>query len=182
MSRTISHASSYARLRASIEVKRGRAFGAEFYARVGQRVGILLLLALCAVTSSPSRAANWFEKNFWLSGPRYNRVVPGCDYPAALDRIIANFRTKEFRFWNSELRIVGFENIRELDFLPWAAQAIPRRFCSGIAVINDGGRHTIYYSIAEDTGMIGMDWGVNFCVAGLDRDWAYNPGCRAAGP
>jgi hypothetical protein len=30
--------------------------------------------------------------------------------------------------------------------------------------------------------MIGMDWGVNFCVAGLDRDWAYNPGCRAAGP
>jgi hypothetical protein len=109
-------------------------------------------------------------------------VVPGCDYPAALDRIIANFRTKEFRFWNSELRIVGIENIRELDFLPWTAQAIPRRFCSGIAVINDGGRHTIYYSIAEDTGMIGMDWGVNFCVAGLDRDWAYKPGCRAAAP
>ena len=182
MSRTISHASSYARLRASIEVKRGRAFGAKFYARVGQRVGILLLLALCAVTSSPSRAANWFEKNFWLSGPRYNRVVPGCDYPAALDRIIANFRTKEFRFWNSELRIVGFENIRELDFLPWAAQAIPRRFCSGIAVINDGGRHTIYYSIAEDTGIIGMDWGVNFCVVGLDRNWAYNPACRSARP
>ena len=182
MPRTISHASSYGRLRASIEVKRGRTFGAKFCARVGQFAGILLVLALCALASSPSRAANWFEKNFWLSGPRYNRVVPACDYPAALDRIIANFRTKEFRFWNSELRIVGFENIRELDFLPWAAQAIPRRFCSGIAVINDGGRHTIYYSIAEDTGMIGMDWGVNICVAGLDRDWAYNPSCRAAGP
>ena len=37
-------------------------------------------------------------------------------------------------------------------------------------------------SIGEDTGMIGMDWGVNFCVVGLDRNWAYNPGCRAAKP
>ena len=170
MSRTISHA----RLHGS--------FGLKFCARGGQLAGIMLALALGVLASSPSRAANWFEKDFWLSGPRYSRVVPACDYPAALDRIIANFRTKEFRFWNSELRIVGFENIRELDFLPWAAQAIPRRLCSGIAVINDGGRHTIYYSIAEDTGMIGMDWGVNFCVAGLDRDWAYNPSCRAAGP
>ena len=57
---------------------------------------------------------------------------------AALDRIIANFRTKEFRFWNSELRIVGIENIHETAVLPWAAQSIPRRFCSGTAVINDG--------------------------------------------
>jgi hypothetical protein len=55
-------------------------------------------------------------------------------------------------------------------------------FCSGVALINDGLRHPIYYSIAEDTGMIGMDWGVNFCVVGLDRNWAYEPHCRAAKP
>jgi len=161
--------------------KRGPSSG-KCWLRGGRLATVIVALGFCALSSWPSRAANWFEKDFWLSGPRYNRVVPGCDYPAALDRIIANFRTKEFRFWNSELRIVGVEDIREVDFLPWAAQAIPRRFCSGIAVINDGARRTIYYSIAEDTGMIGMDWGVNFCVAGLDRDWAYNPSCRAARP
>jgi len=27
-----------------------------------------------------------------------------------------------------------------------------------------------------------MDFGVNFCVAGLDRNWAYNPECRSARP
>jgi len=178
MSRTISRAG----LLTTIRAKRGRAFGGKFCGPALQFACIMLALRLCALASSPARAASWFEKDFWLSGPRYSRVVPACDYPAALDRIIANFRTKEFRFWNSEMRIVGFENIRELDFLSRAAQAIPRRFCSGIAVINDGARRTIYYSIAEDTGMIGMDWGVNFCVAGLDRDWAYNPSCRAAGP
>jgi len=131
---------------------------------------------------SSAHAAGWLEKNFWLSGPRYDREIPGCDYAPALDRIISNFRTKEFRFWNSDLRIVGIEDIRENAVLPWAAQSIPRRFCSGTALINDGLRHPIYYSIAEDTGMIGMDWGVNFCVVGLDRNWAYNPACRAAQP
>jgi len=138
--------------------------------------------ALGIIMPAPARAASWLEKNFWLSGPEYSRAIPACDYPAALDRIIANFHTKEYGFWNSELRIIGFENIREIDTMPWAAQSIPRRFCSGMAMINDGAKRPIYYSIAEDTGMIGMDWGVNFCVAGLDRNWAYNPACRAAQP
>ena len=159
-----------------------RTFWAKFRLRSRRLACAVAALAFSTLCSSQPRAANWLEKNFWLSGPNYDRTVPSCDFPPALDRIIGNFRTKEFRFWNSELRIVGFEDIHELDFLPWAAQAIPRRFCRGIVVINDGAKHTIYYSIAEDTGMIGMDWGVNFCVAGLDRNWAYNPACRGGGP
>ena len=58
----------------------------------------------------------------------------------------------------------------------------------GISMCTDGmsfslqSRDLIAYSIAEDTGMIGMGWGVNFCVADLDRNWAYRPECRAARP
>ena len=143
-----------------------------------------IALALTFSTLSVTRpwAASFLEKNFWLSGSRYDRDMPACDFGPALDRIIANFRTKEARFWNSQLQIVGIEDIRETAVLPWAAQSIPRQFCSGVALINDGLRHPIYYSIAEDTGMIGMDWGVNFCVVGLGRNWAYEPHCRAARP
>jgi hypothetical protein len=141
-------------------------------------LGLLLSVSLY----SSARAASWLEKNFWLSGPNYDRDTPSCNYQGALDRIAWNFSSKEGRFWNSELRIVGFEEIKETAVLPWAAQSIPRRFCSGTVVINDGGRHAIYYSIAEDTDLIGMAWGVNFCVVGLDRNWAYNPDCRAAKP
>jgi hypothetical protein len=163
--------------------KTGAKIGARSGAAVSGRIaGAVLMLALGVVSASQVRAANVLEKNFWLSGPRYDRGLPSCDFPGALDRIIGDFRTKEFRFWNSELRIVGLENIQEVAFLPWAAQSIPRRFCSGTAVINDTTRHPIYYSIGEDTGMIGIDFGVNFCVAGLDRDWAYNPACRSARP
>lgn len=140
------------------------------------------VLVIPSTLFSSAQAANWLEKNFWLSGPRYDRVMPTCDYPAALDRIIANFHTKEVRFWNSELRIAGIEDIQQTAVLPWAAQSIPRRFCKGNALISDGRRRLIYFSIAEDTGIIGMTWGVEFCVVGLDRDWAYNPLCRAAQP
>jgi len=147
------------------------------------RIASLALgLVLSVISLSQPRAANWFEKNFWLPGPEYFRDMPACDYRPALDRIIGNFLSKETRFWNSELKIVGIENIRETAVLAWAAQSIPRRFCSGTALMNDGVRHPIYYSIGEDTGMIGMDFGVNFCVVGLDRNWAYGPACRAARP
>jgi hypothetical protein len=147
------------------------------------RIACLALgLVLCVICVSQARAASPLEKNFWLSGPRYDRVMPACDYPAALDRIIGNFHSKEARFWNSELQIVGIENIRQTAELPWAAQSIPRRFCSGTALVSNGARHPIYYSIAEDTGAIGADWGVEFCVVGLDRNFAYGPACRAARP
>jgi len=143
---------------------------------------LALALAIGLSSISQARGASWLEKNFWLSGPRYDRVIPPCDYPPALDRIITDFQTAERRFWNSRLGIVGFENVSETAMLPWAAQSIPRRFCRGTVLINDGVRHPINYSIAEDTGMIGMDWGVNFCIVGLDRSWAYNPACHSAQP
>jgi hypothetical protein len=145
-------------------------------------VCVALALALNLVCVSHSRAASLLEKNFWLSGPRYDQVLPPCDYRGALDRIIGDFQIKEARFWNSRLQIVGIENIQQTALLPWASQSIPRRFCTATAVINDGARHAMYYSIAEDTGMIGIDWGVSFCVVGLDRNLAYGPACRAARP
>jgi len=148
----------------------------------GRIACVALALSLCVLSFSRAGAASWLEKNFWLSGPRYDRIMPACDYPSALDRIIGDFHSTQARFWNSKLEIVGIEDIHETTELAWAGQSIPRRFCHAMAVVNDGKRRPIYYSIAEDTGMIGMDWGVNFCVVGLDREMAYGPGCRAARP
>jgi hypothetical protein len=148
----------------------------------GRIACVAFALTLSFLSVPQPRAANILEKNFWLSGPRYDRDMPACDFAPALDRIISDFHTKEARFWNSRLEIVGIEDIRETAELPWAAQSIPRRYCSGVALINDGLRHALYYSIAEDTGLIGIDFGVDFCVVGLDRNWAYEPRCRAARP
>jgi hypothetical protein len=140
--------------------------------------GLILLLA----QAGPAGAANVLEKNFYLSGPRYEGRLPPCNWPAALSLIAARFATKEGRFWNSSLTIAGFENINETAFRTWAPNAIPRRFCTAIAHISDGKKHLMHYSIGEDTGHIGASWGVEWCVVGLDRNWAYNPGCKMARP
>jgi hypothetical protein len=51
-----------------------------------------------------------------------------------------------------------------------------------MATVSDGREHAVHYWIGEDTSMLGMGPGVEWCVVGLDRDWAYNPACRAAKP
>ena len=72
--------------------------------------------------------------------------------------------------------------MREIAFRPWARQPIPRRFCSGIAASPTASQHPIHYSIGEDTGLLGVTWGVEWCVVGLDRNWAYSPACKMARP
>jgi hypothetical protein len=139
---------------------------------------VAICLAVGAATSAA--AAGWLEKSIYLIGPRYDGVLPPCE--AALNTIAYRFAQKESRFWNSDLQIVGFDRIREAAFRPWAQQTIPRRFCTAVAMVSDGRQHTVRYSIGEDTGMIGMTWGVEWCVVGLDRNWAYNPACKMAGP
>lgn len=151
---------------------------------MGSRTSLVTFVAIAALFiftgGTPAQSASWLEKGFWLSGPRYDNIVPPCE--SGLSKIKDGFATKESRFWNSDLHILGFEHVRELAFDPWAANTIPRRFCTAVALISDGRKHTVRYWIGEDTGFIGASWGVEWCVVGLDRNWAYNPLCKMAGP
>jgi len=136
----------------------------------------MTLLAL----GQPAKAANPLELNFWLSGPKYEGRVAPCE--AALSTISTQFQEKESTFWNSALTITGYGNIHEVAFRPWQSDNIPRRYCSGSVTLNDSSVHRVHFSIIEDGGFAGFDQGVEWCVTGLDRNWAYNPGCRAARP
>jgi hypothetical protein len=141
-----------------------------------------LAVTFSVLAAQPAAAANPFELNFYLSGPRYDGKVPLCNDEWALNKIAGRFGEKEGKFWNSKLTIVGFDKIQETAYRPWAPNTIPRRFCSAVAFVSDGLKHPIHYSIAEDTGMIGSTFGVEWCVLGLDRNWAYNPACKMARP
>jgi hypothetical protein len=146
------------------------------------RFGIAAMPVLAALMCGEARAANWFELNFWLQGPGYEGYLPTCDAPVVFDKIIARFAEKEATYWNSHLAIIAFDEVRENDFRPWASDTIPRRWCSGIAHVSDGRKRPVFYSIGEDTGMIGQTFGVEWCVVGLDRNWAFNPACKMARP
>lgn len=132
--------------------------------------------------SGPAGAAGWWELNFWMSGPRYDHFVPLCQEHGPLKRIQSQFEEKEHKFWASRIEIVGFEEIHEIAWQPWESGTIPRRYCEASALVSDGTYHKIIYSIAEDTGITGFGWGVEWCVKDFDRDWSYNPRCRLARP
>ena len=150
-------------------------------ATISKRLFLALgaLLALISL-DRPALAANPAELNFGLFGPNYDGRVKECD--AALGTITSQFEEKESNFWNSPLKIVAYGEIHEIAFRPWQSDNIPRRFCSGNVQLNNGSVHTIHYSIIEDGGFAGFGQGVEWCVIGLDRNWAYNPLCKAAAP
>jgi hypothetical protein len=155
--------------------------------KLGHRFGLgaTLVVGLLAFGGT-AQAANPFEMNFWLSGPRYDGNVAPCE--SALKTISEQFQEKEATFWNSPLVITGFNRIHETAFRPWQSDNIPRRYCSGDAMLSDGKVRKVHYSIIEDGGFGGVSDsisvapGVEWCVSGLDRNWAYNPSCRAARP
>ena len=128
----------------------------------------------------PAQAANPAELNYGLFGPLYEGRIKACE--AALGTITNQFWEKESTFWNSSLRITAYGNIREIAFRPWQSDNIPRRYCSAEVMISDGKMRTVYYSLIEDGGFAGFGQGVEWCVTGLDRNWAYKPGCKAARP
>ncbi|MBS0534941.1 MAG: hypothetical protein JSR72_12865 [Proteobacteria bacterium] len=150
--------------------------------RFVRRAAMAGLAALVAgsVSGGSARAANWLEKNFYLSGPNYDGDVPSCE--AALGTISDRFETKESRFWNSNAQILGYERVRQVAFRPWARGTMPRRFCRAVAEVSDGRKHVVNYYITEDGGEIGATWGVTWCVVGFDRNMAYSPACKMALP
>jgi hypothetical protein len=143
---------------------------------------LILSAVLMLACAAPAAAASLFELNFGLSGPRYDAYVPLCDDPNVLGQVSSKFAEKEGLHWTSNLEIVGIDRIHETAFRPLASQAIPRRFCTGLARISDGSKRPIHYSVNETGGWLGSGWGIEFCVVGLDRNWAFNPACRMARP
>jgi hypothetical protein len=134
------------------------------------------LLALAPM----AHAANPLQLNFGLFGPSYDGRLADCE--SALPTITSQFQEKESTFWNSALQITGYDRVHETAFRPWQSDNIPRRYCTADAMLNDGKSRVVHYSIIEDGGFAGYGQGVEWCVVGLDRDWAYNPRCRSARP
>jgi hypothetical protein len=149
--------------------------------KTAKKFALAALFALSGVLAfGEAQAANPLELNFGLFGPRYDGRVAPCE--SALPTITSQFQEKESTFWNSPLVITAYGNIHETAFRPWQSDNIPRRYCTADAMISDGKLRTVHFSIIEDGGFAGFGQGVEWCVTGLDRNWAWNPNCKAARP
>ena len=107
---------------------------------------------------------------------------PPCETQSIQALIARRFASTRDEYWGEPREIVSISNVRQVGFRPEGLSYIPRLYCEGTALTNDGVQRRIVYSIIEEGGMSGIGFGVNWCVVGLDPSYAYAPACRAAMP
>ncbi|MCW6506440.1 hypothetical protein [Lichenifustis flavocetrariae] len=112
----------------------------------------------------------------------YSGELPPCDDPDVLSTISDRFAQKESEYWSSDLTIVTYDRVKAIGVRPWGLDHIPRTFCVARALLNDHSTHEVSYSIGEALGFSGFGDGVTWCIAGLDRDYAFAPACKEARP
>jgi hypothetical protein len=112
----------------------------------------------------------------------YAGILPGCADPAVFERIQSRFHAREAEFWKSGLEIVGLGEVREIGFRSDGLDLIPRRYCIAKAQMNNQSVRNVSYTVDEDLGIIGWGFEVEWCLEGLDRDYAFAPDCKMTRP
>jgi len=119
----------------------------------------------------------------------FNADLPPCDDPGVLGTVTSRFNQTENEYWGGVHAIGGYERVREIGFRADGLSYMPRRFCVARAFVFDPKAppefrkpHTVVYTVVANAGMIGMFWGVEWCVVGFDRMRAYAPDCYVLKP
>ena len=161
------------------------------------------ILAVAAIGAAQARPLTPAEQRY----ARWQAAIPACDSAEVAGVIQSRFHDRESSYWESGLDIKGLDHIHETGFRSTGVDYIPRRYCDARAIMSDQKIRDIRYTIGEDLGMTGTDvigsvaqsltlgllihqipvsttlnWGVDWCVAGLDRNYAYGLNCKAARP
>ena len=152
------------------------------------------------VTSANARPLTPAEQRY----ARWGTLLPACENPDVASTLKARFSERE-GFWDSNIYINDLQNIRETGFRSSGVDYIPRRFCVATAMMSDNKEREVSYAIGADLGMTGTDaigsaiqsltfgiitsstgtssmgwnWGLDWCVSGLDRNNAYGRNCAA---
>ncbi len=140
------------------------------------------VLALTATGAAAEAAREQSHPPAEYRLPPYSGALPPCADAWTLNEVASGFASREAEFWRSGLAIEGFERISEIGYRTNGLTYIPRRYCQAEALFNDGVSRRIVFNIGEALGFIGIGNGVTWCVVGLDRNHAFSPNCRAAGP
>jgi hypothetical protein len=139
---------------------------------------ILALLGLSTVARADSEYQDPAERRF----SPYVGNVYACDEPAILTRIQSVFRTTQNAYWKQDLQLTAFDRIRELSLRGSGLEYIPRRYCIARGHFSNDSVHTVIYDIEESQGIIGVGDGVEWCIVGLDRLFAFSPACSSLRP
>jgi len=140
-------------------------------------------LAALLATSALARPLTPAERRYqgYLQ-PQYTGDLPSCGDPDVLIRFRDNFHERETEYWHSGLEIVSYDKVTEIGDRANGLDYIPRRYCTARVFLSNQTYRDASYVIKESLGIIGISYGLDLCITGLDRDLAYAPNCKEARP
>lgn len=117
-------------------------------------------------------------------------TLPTCDDNSVLSTVSNRFGQTQSIYWNGAHAIMGYEKVREIGFRANGVAYIPRRYCLARAVMAEPPqappeywrKRTVVYAVVANASIIGWNWGVEWCVVGLDPMHAYEPDCEVLRP
>ena len=120
----------------------------------------------------------------------FSSDLPACDDASVVSTISGRFSEAENTFWGGRNALGGFDRVKEIGFRANGLSYIPRRYCvAQVAVVDSHVPppprppiHTVVYNVVAAGGIIGWNWGVEWCVVGFDREHAYEPACDVLRP
>ncbi len=120
----------------------------------------------------------------------FSSSLPTCEDNGVLSTVSGRFAQTENTYWDGNSVIAGIDGVREIGFRANGLAYIPRRYCVGRAAVVDPRdpppqrpkMHTVVYNVVQAGGIIGWNWGVEWCVIGFDRNHAYSPDCEILRP
>ena len=144
-------------------------------------VAFFLLVSLARAGDGPAQL-NLYDTPAEARWAPFFDNMPACDEGGVLSTISGRFFGTQREFWNSNLAIASFDRIREIGFRSNGLSYIPRRYCVARVAMSDRKERTVVYAVGTQLGIIGVTWGVEWCVVGIDPTFAYAPDCEVIRP
>ncbi|WP_310619007.1 hypothetical protein [Flexibacterium corallicola] len=103
--------------------------------------------------------------------------LPSCDSMWTMYFVKSAIGNAVYPYYGG-LRVRGVEHIKETGYRLGNPSPVARRYCAGTANLSNGTQRAIYYKIIEHDGFLGLLWGVEACLLGLDKFRVYDGKCR----
>lgn len=105
--------------------------------------------------------------------------VRACADKAMLARIAKRFAWAERNTWRRGYRIEAIERPRLRYTVFNGPSMIRHRHCRASALMTNGARRTVFYTVSAGMGLASIGNGVDFCLAGLDPWRVHGAACRS---
>ncbi len=136
------------------------------------RLLLFALSVLVTVAIAPAHAAD-------LRGDPSAADVRACSDTRTLARITERFAWAERNTWQRGYQIAVIERPRLRYTVLRGPSRIRHRHCHASALMTDGVRRTVYYTVSAGMGFASIGNGVDFCLAGLDPWRVHGAACRS---